>query len=464
MSELLSLHEATEAELLEHARTGDSRSVSELYRRHHPATEAYAAGLTDPQRAADITADAMMKVFGLLERGLGPDRAFRAYLFATVRTLTIDHARKASRETPVEDFNGFDDFTVEDISATKAEHADVTEAFKSLPPRSQQALWEHLVEGRPLEEVGAHLGLNANAAAALSFRAREALRQAYLAQHMARTHNAECERYADHLPKHVRGKLRGRTRREVEAHLDACHDCSTAAVALVSINDRLGALLLPAMLAGGLGFSVDTEGAGAATTKVTDAAVAARSRVARGTRTTAVWAVGSVVAMIGAVGVALWLTSRDAEPKSTSAPGLASDSPRSDELQTADPLPASTVTDPSASPGTVSPLGHVTSNWQHVSVPLTVDSRSTITVRVEGAKNVLMHSDPEHGRWDCQPGTGTASGVRTFTCQVPVRQLASTAVALDVEPGGSGLTVQVDVTGPEDTDPSNNRSRVQVTP
>lgn len=465
MPELLALQDATEAELLERAREGDSLSVSELYRRHRPAAEAYAAGLTHPQRAADITADAMVKVFGLMERGLGPERAFRAYLFSTVRTLAIDNARKTSRETPVEDFNGYDEFVAEDLNATKVEHADIIDAFKTLPPRSQQALWEHLVEGRPLDEVGENLDLTANAVAALSFRAREALRQAYLAQHLACTKNPDCDLYTDHLPKHVRGKLKGRTRRDVEAHLDVCHACSTTTVALISINDRLGALLLPAILAGGLAVTLDAEAANAATQKFADSAGGASTAVARTARRTAMWVAGASVAVIAAAGVTLLVTSGDEQP-TDAIPHQAppSDLPLSSQRTELAPSQNQSVVDPAVSEGTTSTLGHVASNWQHVTFPVTADEHTTIALRVEGAKTVIVHTDLEHGDWDCTTAPGASTTLRALTCVVPADQMTSTAIALDVEPGAGQVKVKVSIAmkASEDTDLTNNRASVEL--
>lgn len=458
MPELLAPQSATEGELLERARLQDSLAVAELYRRHRAAAESYAAGLTDPQRAADITADAMLKVFGLLERGLGPERAFRSYLFATVRTLVVDHARKAARETPVEDLHGFGDVTIDDVNDTRAEHADVVAAFRSLSPRSQRALWENLVEGRPLDEVGEHLDLTANAVAALAFRAREALRQAYLAQHLACVSQAECERYADQLPKHVRGKLRGRARRDLEAHLDSCHDCSTAAVALASINQRLAAILLPAALAGSLAFAVPDDSVADLTARVRTVTSAGAGAAGRAFRT----ATAGVVAVVLATGGALWWrTSAPQEAPVAAQPSeVPSQAPRADVVAAADSVTDETVADPSAASGAVSTLGHVASNWAHVSFPVVVDAGSTVRVRTEGARRALVHTDAEHGQWDCTPADATSA--ISFSCAVPAGQWPSTAIALDVERGPGDVRVSVEVTSDGDLDRSNNTASLTL--
>ena len=53
-------------------------------------------------------------------------------------------------------------------------------ALRSLSPRWQAVLWLTEIEGRSSVEVGELLGLSPNAAAALTGRAREGLRRAYL--------------------------------------------------------------------------------------------------------------------------------------------------------------------------------------------------------------------------------------------------------------------------------------------
>jgi DNA-directed RNA polymerase specialized sigma24 family protein len=54
-------------------------------------------------------------------------------------------------------------------------------AMSSLAPRWRHVLWLVEVEGRSMSEVGAELAIAPSAAAALAYRARKALRAAYLA-------------------------------------------------------------------------------------------------------------------------------------------------------------------------------------------------------------------------------------------------------------------------------------------
>lgn len=440
-----------DATLLTGARDGDSASVAELYRRHINAAERFAAGLVDPARASDVVADAMMKVFALLERGSGPTTAFRAYLFSTIRTVAIDSFRKQRKETLVDDVTVLGEAWAESDVEHSVEHADVIGAFKSLPERSQKALWLSVVEGRPLEEVGEELGLNANAVAALTFRARETLRQGYLAQHLGTVKRAECERYTDHLPKHVRGKLRGKTKREVEEHVEHCHDCAIAATTLGSINTRLHALLIPAALVGVLPF---------VTPEVAQSAQRAEGNRAGtgsdvgGWQKIAAW--GSVAAAAGALAAGAWWLWPDSAPedKGESTPTAAPAKPGSVAVSTA---PAH-VDDPAVGAGTVAALGHVGAGWAHVDVPLVADERATVLVSVSGASEALIHSDPQHGQWACEE---QSEARLRFVCQVPAGQLASTSLGIDVSGTGTAA-ITISVAAPDDTDPGNNATTVSV--
>lgn len=441
---LLPATEREESELLSGAREGDSECVAELYRRHVAPAERFAAGLTDPSRAADVVADAMMKVFGLLRRGAGPTSGFRSYLFATVRTGVIDAHRKRSRETLVDDVSLVSETWDDGQVGHSVENADVVAAFRSLPERAQKALWLSVVEGRPLDEVGDDLGLNANAVAALTFRARESLRQGYLAQHLGVVARAECERHADQLPKHVRGKLRGRIKRDVEDHLEACHECAIAATTLGSINTRLSALLIPAVLAGALPFF------SAASVPSSSGDVGTSSGPGGWQRATA-W--GSALVAAGALvaGAWWWWPAEDA-PVTTDPVEAVGTTP---EVVTLEPV---RVTDPAAGVGLQASLGHLGSGWAHVDVPVVADERTEVVVAVQGAAQVLVHSDPEHGQWACAEIGGNG---QRYRCTVPQGQMASTGLGVDLRGSGTA-TVRVTVTGPDDTDPSNNSARIDV--
>jgi RNA polymerase sigma factor (sigma-70 family) len=239
-------------DLLQAARAGRGEAFAELYLMHHQAALNFARTLTSRTRANDLVSDAFAKIFALMKNGKGPETAFKAYLMSTIRTLNIDSLRRTGREFVVDDFTALPEQpVVDDGTDERAEYDAVRRAFTSLPERWQTVLWASTVENLPLQQIADELEMTCGAVGVLAFRAREGLRQAYLAQHNETLANGdECLAYADDLPKYVRGMLRARRQAKVENHVTTCRECASAVVGLTYINERLGAVVLPLLLVG----------------------------------------------------------------------------------------------------------------------------------------------------------------------------------------------------------------------
>jgi hypothetical protein len=119
------------------------------------------------------------------------------------------------------------------------EHSVVVVAYRSLPERWQAILWYTEIEKRTPAEVAPLLGLSANGAAALAYRARSALRVAYLQHHLASTEDPACLAVFDGLSGYVRGELSKRERARVKAHLNTCRRCASLITELEDVNRAL---------------------------------------------------------------------------------------------------------------------------------------------------------------------------------------------------------------------------------
>src|SRR5436190_1499228 len=128
-----------------------------------------------------------------------------------------------------------------------ASRADV-DAFASLPERWQMVLWHTEVEGRPAADVGPLLGLAPNAVAALAYRAREGLRQAYLQAHLQLPPPDACRDTIAKLGAYVRDGLSARDRRKVDEHLKQCERCTAVLLELQEVSTSLRGVLLPVLL------------------------------------------------------------------------------------------------------------------------------------------------------------------------------------------------------------------------
>src|SRR4249920_536924 len=240
--------ERSDAELITAVRVGDIDAYEELYRRHVDAAMSVGRYLTGSKAdAEDVVSEAFARVLSALQRGAGPEMAFRPYLLTSVRNAFYDRTRKDKRLDVTDD-------VPEDLgrvlAAAAASDDDVERqmaaaAFASLPERWQLVLWHTEVEGRSPAEVGPLLGLAPNAVAALAYRAREGLRQAYLNAHIQARPPAGCEDIVPKLGAYVRHDLSNRDRQKVEAHLEGCERCRAIVAELEEAGSRLKILLIP---------------------------------------------------------------------------------------------------------------------------------------------------------------------------------------------------------------------------
>jgi len=247
-----------DAELLACARTGDQRAYAELWRRYEHVARAVARTYWWSADPDDLVAESFTRIYQAMQAGKGPQSAFKPYLFATMRNLAISWGR-ARREVPIEHIE-----TVEDPASTEAAaDADfdaslVSKAILALPERWQEVLWFGEVENLSMQEIGKRLEITERAAAVLAFRAREGLRQAWIAAHLKERPptSKECRWTLGKIGAHARRRLTVRDDQRVRAHLEHCDDCRAGAEEARRASSRMLSVLFPAGLALGGGAQV----------------------------------------------------------------------------------------------------------------------------------------------------------------------------------------------------------------
>lgn len=245
-------------------REGDNVAFDELYRRHAPTARRTARWMTRSWHAADdVTSEVFASVLRALRNGRGPQDNFAAYLRAAVRNQCLAY-RKAAARAPLADDQLAEVASITNDSASNA--SLVATAFATLAPRWQRALWLSEVESQPATAISAELGLPASAVPALTFRARQAFAEAYLAQHIIRSNDEACRHVADKLSRHVRGTASRRDATKVELHLEQCATCRQTVQEMADLNTSLRTLPAPPVVA------VATAGVGAATAWLATAA------------------------------------------------------------------------------------------------------------------------------------------------------------------------------------------------
>uniref|UniRef100_A0AAU3GRG8 Sigma-70 family RNA polymerase sigma factor n=1 Tax=Streptomyces sp. NBC_01401 TaxID=2903854 RepID=A0AAU3GRG8_9ACTN len=312
---------------------GDAGATAELYRRHAPAVLMYARNCCrDPHTAEDLTSEAFARTVRAVRDGKGPAEAWRPYLLTVVRHTAADWADQDRRVDLTPGFGAWLDAAAgrragagpANAASGAEEHVlraedggMVAAAFRSLPERWRAVLWHCVVEEEPTAWVGDVLGLTPSGVASLTSRAREGLREAYLAAHATQgAADEECRRCGDLLAAAVR-RSRPSNDPRLDRHLERCGRCRRAARELTDLNQRLRTVLPVAVLLFGGPAYLEARAAAVAASGAPGPTGAAGGGAA-GVKAGAL-AVGAVALLLG--GWALWPGGGE-EPADRPAPAV----------------------------------------------------------------------------------------------------------------------------------------------
>jgi RNA polymerase sigma factor (sigma-70 family) len=357
------LESAPDAVLIERARTSDPDAIEALWRRHRPAAVRFAYGLVGATDAEDLVSEAFANIYQTLRNGGGPDALFRPYLFTSVKNLAI---RWGVRESSMSLDDVDPDLLAGDAavdSALALDRSMVAQVFRALPTRWQEVLWYTEVEQLRPQSVAPFLGMSANAVAALSHRAREGFRRAWLeAHHENLAIPAGCRRNIRELSRRAGTRIPPR----IALHMQNCPHCSTDTAEMNELSGRLRIVLVPLFLGTvGAGAFAQTIGATPAT-----AAAAVVAGTATGTILSGALVGVAVLVAIAVFGVVVPLTAPqptaavDTAGAGGDAPAPTSDDPAgTTDPATPDPAGAgSQNADPAASGPTASGPGTTPGN------------------------------------------------------------------------------------------------------
>src|ERR1044071_8354766 len=131
---MLRVADAADAELISAVRGGGVDAYGELFGRHVDAARRLSRQLVPPGDVDDLVSEAFAKVLVVLQRGGGPDLAFRAYLLTAVRRLHVDRIRASARLHTTADLAPFDPgVPFRDTAVEGFENDAAARAFASLP-------------------------------------------------------------------------------------------------------------------------------------------------------------------------------------------------------------------------------------------------------------------------------------------------------------------------------------------
>ena len=240
----------SDAVLIESVRNGDIAAYGELYDRHLVAARRVAAVITaDAAERDDLIAEGFTRVLRILRSGAGPDEDFRPYLLTTIRNTMISWRRRDSAVSLVAEVPDVLADAGSDEPVGSRMHATVAaDAFASLPERWRTVLWRTEIEGESPARIAQDLEMTPNGVAALAYRAREGLRQAYLDQHIPVARRRNCRIVSSQLARWVRDGVGDFKAHQITTHLGRCADCRKLATGLRELNEELPAGIAPLIL------------------------------------------------------------------------------------------------------------------------------------------------------------------------------------------------------------------------
>jgi RNA polymerase sigma factor (sigma-70 family) len=338
---------SSDAALIAAVRRGDTNAYGVLYQRHlHAAKRAATCLATTAGEREDLVAEAFTRVLRVLRSGRGPTDEFRPYLLVTMRNTAINSTRRSPTLSLYADVpDAYLREATGDSVAAGSHSSVVAVAFSRLPPRWRMILWHTEIEGETPADIAPLLGMTPNGVAALAYRAREGLRQAYLGLHMPTVHRRDCRATADKLAAWVRRSISEPQNRKINAHLDRCTRCRNLASALSKVNSDLPTVLAPLLLSAPLAagyLTTTTSSAAVVTAAATNSGVAGFSLLSA--------AQAAVTATTGKIGIAATIAAIATVTAVSSLPDAAYDGP-------AVPVPGMQV--PGASQGTSSTAGQL---------------------------------------------------------------------------------------------------------
>jgi RNA polymerase sigma factor (sigma-70 family) len=227
-------------------RNGNTEVFAELFRRHRNAAFRLASmHADDSYMAQDFVAEAFLRVLQALKTGGGPSTSFRSYLLKVLRNVVVECGRNSGRNVSVPDVSIYEAecaASAGNEALKRYEHGLALKALASLPERWKTVLWCTIVNSQQPAAIADTMGISPNSVAALAYRAKEGLRQAYLTVHLDHQgYSGQCSYYVGRLAAYSRGRLGECGSTEMMAHLDCCSSCNTLHLEIIELNSLLRA-------------------------------------------------------------------------------------------------------------------------------------------------------------------------------------------------------------------------------
>lgn len=207
----------------------------------------------DDHLAADLTQDTLVRAMERSSQYRG-DAPLGAWLRGILRNLSIDRARRSSRELPVEEVEDDwrdDAYTVDPsvVAERAATREELEDALVRLPFDYRVPVILHDVEGWKVREIAELEEISLPAAKQRLRRGRMMLVSALASGSERRAIlkgvPMRCWEARRHVSDYLDGALNPQIASQVESHLERCPTCPPLYAALVGVSERLPGLRDP---------------------------------------------------------------------------------------------------------------------------------------------------------------------------------------------------------------------------
>ena len=169
-----------QVELLYRAKEFDQQALAEIYTSYSSSLYGYSMRLLgEPNLAEECVAETFSRFLSTLQKGNGPKKYLKAYLFRIAHNWISDYYRRCPPEclSIEEQRNLSNELNLEDHVDLKILQDQLRSALARLTPDQRQVIMLVYIEGWRKAEVAAALGKPVGAIKSLQFRALESLRR-----------------------------------------------------------------------------------------------------------------------------------------------------------------------------------------------------------------------------------------------------------------------------------------------
>jgi len=158
--------EATDLELIDRWKGGDSRAATQLVGRHSPALARFAVSAGEREGVDELVQDTFVRAFASLDSFRG-ESSLRTWLFTIERRLMLDRRRaeKRSRATvPVQETDSVSEYGALDGLIAEEAQERVRQSLDALSPTQREVFTLRVQQGLSYREIAEVVGSTEGAA------------------------------------------------------------------------------------------------------------------------------------------------------------------------------------------------------------------------------------------------------------------------------------------------------------